>query len=107
MALERAGVRKFTELVANHIFVDVHRHMLTAVVNGDRETDEFRKNGRRRDQVFSGRLSRLAWAASTFFIRCPSTNGPFFKERDILRPPYLRLRRDTIIESVRLLLRVR
>ena len=31
----------------------------------------------RRDQVLIGRLSLPARAASTFFCRCPSTNGPF------------------------------
>src|SRR6266853_4578506 len=38
----------------------------------------------RRDQVLIGRLSLEDCAASTFFNRCPSTNGPFFNERDIL-----------------------
>ena len=46
VALERASVRKFAELVADHVFIDVHRHVLTAVVNGDGQTDEFGKNRR-------------------------------------------------------------
>src|SRR5690554_815497 len=37
----------------------------------------------RRDQVLIGRLSFDSRAASTFFNRCPSTNGPFFMERAI------------------------
>src|SRR5512145_2276879 len=40
----------------------------------------------RRDQVLIGFLSRVACAVSTFFCRCPSTNGPFFSERDIQVP---------------------
>src|SRR5512134_515205 len=40
----------------------------------------------RRDQVLIGFLSRVAAATSTFFSRCPSTNGPFFSERDIQDP---------------------
>ena len=45
MAVEGASQRKLTELVADHVFIDVHRNVLTAVVNGDRQTDELRKNG--------------------------------------------------------------
>src|SRR5690554_8178112 len=35
----------------------------------------------RRDQVLIGRLSFASRAASTFFNRCRSMKGPFFKER--------------------------
>ena len=45
MTVEGTSQRKLTELVADHVFIDVHRNMLTAVVNGDRQTDELRKNG--------------------------------------------------------------
>src|SRR5512146_1886583 len=41
----------------------------------------------RRDQVFTGRLSLVARTASTFFIRCRSTNGPFLTERAISSYP--------------------
>lgn len=34
----------------------------------------------RRDQVLSTRRSLLATALSTFFIKWPSTNGPFFND---------------------------
>src|SRR5947207_6532817 len=47
------------------------------------------KSGRiveRRDQVLIGRLSLEACAASTFCMRCPSTNGPFLTERAIRYP---------------------
>src|SRR5258708_28300654 len=47
------------------------------------------KSGRmveRRDHVLIGRLSFEADATSTFFMRCPSTNGPFLIERAIAYP---------------------
>src|SRR5690606_27333450 len=56
----------------------------------------------RRDQVLIGFLSLPSTAASIFLIKCASTNGPFLIERDIVFAPYLRLRRETIILSVRL-----
>ena len=62
----------------------------------------------RRDQVLITRLSLVASRFNTFFKRCSSMKKPFFSERAIsfdLRP-YFRLRRRTIIGSVRLLLRV-
>src|SRR5690625_6635582 len=59
-----------------------------------------------RDQVLIGLLLLPAIAASTFSSRDASTNGPFLIERAIASALYLRLRRETIIESVRLLRRV-
>src|SRR5262249_51403409 len=44
--LERARGRKFAQLVAHHVFGDVHRDELLAVVNRNRVADEFGKNGR-------------------------------------------------------------
>ena len=40
VTLERARQRELAELVADHLFGDVHRHVLLAVVHGDRQTDE-------------------------------------------------------------------
>src|SRR5210317_977846 len=61
----------------------------------------------RRDQVLIGRRSFLAAASATFFAKCVSTNGPFLTLRGILLSlPYLRLRRRTIMPSVRLFERV-
>ena len=59
----------------------------------------------RRDQVLIGFLSLFACAASTFFTKWASQNGPFFNER-VMSYPYFLPRRETIIEVVRLLLRV-
>src|SRR5690625_5828909 len=60
-----------------------------------------------RDHVLMGRLLLPAMAASTLLSRDASTNGPFLIERAIVLALYLRLRRETIIELVRLLRRVR
>src|SRR5687768_17667120 len=60
----------------------------------------------RRDQVLIGRLSLAACAASTFFSRCPSTNGPFLIERAMVVPYAFLWRLRTIITCVRLLVRV-
>src|SRR5271165_4547074 len=43
----------------------------------------------RRDQVLIGRLSEVARAASTFFNRWSSTNGPFLTERAMVFYPLL------------------
>src|SRR5210317_401316 len=60
----------------------------------------------RLDHVLIGRRSFFADASATFFARCESTNGPFLTLRGIFQILYLRLRRRTIILSVRLFLRV-
>jgi hypothetical protein len=39
VTLERPGQREFAELVTNHVFRNVHRDVLTAVMDGDRQTD--------------------------------------------------------------------
>ena len=44
--MEGTSQRKLTELVTDHVFIDIHRNVLTAVVHGDGQTDELRKNGR-------------------------------------------------------------
>src|SRR6185312_4421519 len=41
-----AGRRELAELVADHFFVDRHRHVLAAVVDTEGQTDELRQNGR-------------------------------------------------------------
>src|SRR5271169_5727875 len=46
VSLERACQREFAELVSDHVFRDVHRNMLLTIVNGDRQADEVRGNGR-------------------------------------------------------------
>src|SRR5699024_6966623 len=42
----------------------------------------------RRDQVLITCFFSLFPAASTFFIRCSSTKGPFFKLRLMVKPPF-------------------
>src|SRR5471032_1858403 len=48
----------------------------------------------RRDQVLIGFLSLAACAASTFFTRWASQNGPFFNERVMCYPLFLAAARD-------------
>src|SRR5690349_9469756 len=66
------------------------------------------KSGRiveRRDQVLIGRLSLAADAASTFFCRWASMNGPFLMERAMVCPYAFLWRLRTIMDWVRLLVR--
>src|SRR5882757_8047522 len=46
MALERARQRELAQFVADHLIVDVDRHMLLSVVHGDRQSDEIGNDGR-------------------------------------------------------------
>ena len=49
MTLERAGRCKLTEFVTNHVFRDIHRNVLLAVMNCNGMTDKFREySGRTR-----------------------------------------------------------
>src|SRR5690606_7318768 len=44
VTLERTGGGKFAKLVTNHVLADQHRHVLAAVVNGDRQTHHLRQD---------------------------------------------------------------
>src|SRR5262245_44311641 len=46
VALENPGRRELAELVADHVLGDEHRHVLAAVVHGDREADHVRQDHR-------------------------------------------------------------
>src|ERR1700722_7474686 len=46
MASEGPRWRKFAELVADHVLVDLNREELMAVVNAEGQPDELRQNGR-------------------------------------------------------------
>ena len=68
------------------------------------------KSGRiveRRDQVLIGFLSLVACGRFDLFQQVPVDERALFSVNETLAAPYLRLRRCTIIASVRLLLRVR
>jgi len=41
--MERPGRREFAELVTDHLFRDINRDELVAVVNVERQTDELRQ----------------------------------------------------------------
>jgi hypothetical protein len=83
VTLERPGQCELAKLVADHVFRDIHRNVLTAVVHGDRQTDEIRQDRRTTRPGFDRLLVREAAAASTFFSKWASQNGPFFTERAI------------------------
>src|SRR3989344_4739084 len=46
VTLERAGQGELAELVANHLVLDVHGHVLLAVVHSNGQADELRQDGR-------------------------------------------------------------
>src|SRR5262245_51582957 len=46
VALENPRRRELAELVADHVLGDEHRHVLAAVVHGDRESDHVRQDHR-------------------------------------------------------------
>jgi hypothetical protein len=46
VSLEGAGQRELAELVPDHVLVDEHRNVLTAVVDGDRQADELGQHRR-------------------------------------------------------------
>ena len=46
VTMEGTSHSKFAQLMTNHVLIDVHRNVLTAVVNGDRQTNHFRNDGR-------------------------------------------------------------
>src|SRR5215469_11155189 len=46
VSLERAGQGEFAELVPDHVLGDVHRNMLLAIVDGDSQPHEVRRNRR-------------------------------------------------------------
>jgi len=72
--LEGARQRELAELVPDHLLGDVHRHVLLALCTAIVRP---MKSGTTVDRATRcGSASVLAGsAASTFFSRCPSTNG--------------------------------
>src|SRR5947209_4305081 len=46
VAVERAGRRELAELVADHVFRHVHRDVLVAVMDAERQPDELRQDRR-------------------------------------------------------------
>lgn len=73
MAFERARRCELTELVANHVFRDVNRYVLAAIVDSNRVTDEIREIVELLDQVLTTFLSLASFRAVIFFIRLSAT----------------------------------
>src|SRR5271167_319492 len=107
VSLERARQREFPELVTDHVLRDVHRNVLLAIVNGDRQTHKVRGDGRASRPgldrpLVRGRPSRLDFRLEvviderTLLDRTCHGNQPFLTA----------WRRRMIMPSVRLFLRV-
>lgn len=83
MTLECARQRKFTELVANHVFVDVHRHMLLAIVHRDCQTNKVWEYSRTTGPGFNWTLVFGRCGSLYFFNQVGVAERTFFNERDI------------------------
>ena len=79
MTLKGAGRGEFAQLVADHGFRNVYRHVLAAIVHGDGVTHHSGKMVLERDQVFTTFFSPAAFIFSIRSRRRGSTKGPFFK----------------------------
>src|SRR5687768_3267527 len=110
VAAEGAGHRELAELVAHHVLAHVHRDELEPVVHRDRVAHHL-GNDRRAprpgldDPLVAARVHRrhlVEQVAVTEEALLERTRHPI----SLPVGRYLRLRRRTIIESVRLLLRV-
>ena len=77
MAAEGAGGGELTQLVADHILLDIDGHVLAAVVNGDGVADEGGEDVELRLQVFRTFFSFLAFISSTRFRSSGQHTGLF------------------------------
>ena len=85
MSLERPGRRKFAELVADHVFRYIYRHVLASVIDGKRMSDKLRENGRTARPVL---MTAFLFCCSALPLSSSSAHrqkGPFFRLRPILR----------------------
>jgi hypothetical protein len=67
--LEDARRRKLAQLMADHVFRDVHGHEDLAVVNAEGVADEIRRNGRTTGPVWMGFFTPVFTAFSIFSSR--------------------------------------
>ena len=79
MAAEGAGGSELTQLVADHILLDIDGHVLAAVVDGDGV-----KMVELRLQVLRTFFSFFAFISSTRFRSSGATYGPFLMDLLIL-----------------------
>ena len=84
---EGAGRGELAQLVTDHRLGDEDRHVLAAVVDGDRVTDHLREDRRGRDQVLTICFFPASFIASMRPIRRSSTNGPFLVDLPIIYCP--------------------
>lgn len=81
---ECAGEGKFTKFMTHHVFSDINRYKLVAVMHGESVADEI-------GEIIDARLHVLmtdflpdSSIAATFFSSFTLMKGPFFNERLIV-----------------------
>src|SRR5689334_6219909 len=107
VAVERAGRREFAELVADHLFRDVHRNEGLAVVDLEGEANEVGQDGRAARPGLDRRGTRIALRGFCFLEQVAVDERAFpdgAGHSASLR--YALCRRRTMSRSVRLFLRV-
>ncbi len=87
MASEGPGGSELAQLVADHFFSDIDRHMLSAVVDGNRVADHFREDGRGADQVLMTFFSFFSFIASILLHQRFLNEIAFFDRSAHLRKP--------------------
>src|SRR5579862_4688496 len=107
VTLERAGGREFAQLVAHHVFRDVDRNELPAVMYGDGVADEFGQNRRaaRPGPDYFLIVRRVQRVDSLLEVRIDD-RSLLYGASHLFHQPHFLPRRLTMNLSVRLLFRV-
>ncbi|MNZ94594.1 hypothetical protein D3C78_1137070 [compost metagenome] len=79
VAFEGTSQREFTELVANHVFGNIHRNVRTTVVNRNGQTDEVRQNRRTARPSLDWTLVARCTYRIYFFQQVQVNERAFFK----------------------------
>ena len=79
MALERTGQCEFAELVTNHVFGNINRHVQLAVMNRDRQADKVRHDCRTTLPGFDWLFVFGSLRGFNFFHQVGVTERPFFQ----------------------------
>ena len=102
MTLERTGRSKLTKLVSYHVFSDIYRNVLLAVMNSDGMTDKFREYGGRTGPCLQNLLLvLLVHRANTIKELCFNIRCFFQASAHFIFPPYFAFLRFTMNLSVR------
>ena len=79
VSTEGLGWSEFAEFVTDHGLSDENWNVLATVVNRNGVSEHGWTIIERRDQVLITFLLLASFCTRTFFIRCSSTKGPFFR----------------------------